>query len=186
MKGNASALPTRLYQRRSVQDNYRAQWPYEATPDGFFDQFWVYAFTLPNSASASYPIGNFPLRLDDDADFYCRGLWALDEGETGINGSALLVIMRDVYGRRLADDYQPLYSLFAPVSVAATIYYYGYGRNVVPLGTFNTPASLEPELYCPAGSIITLDLAMPPDATPGDTAATIWLAGVKRYRGCRQ
>jgi hypothetical protein len=166
--------------RRPVVDNYAPQWSYSATPPGFLDQFWCYGYTFPVFEGANYPLGNFPMPLDADADFFLRGLAFSGGDGTPASSSAFLLVLRDPYGNQMADDYQPLVALAQPGSFA-----YGFENSSSGLCSLGLPALVKPEIRCPAGSGLSADLIVEPGTPPGSGIATFYLLGVKRYRSCK-
>lgn len=162
---------------QAVFDNFRAQWVYEPPPVGFVDVPWIFSYALPQPGDTlPLLVDDFPLAVDDDAEFRVRGLWARDMASVAYSGSALLVRLRDAYGNRLADDLQPLYTLFSNAD-----HRYGSARNM----SRKIPAPLEPELIVPASGLLVAQLFCPA-ANQGDVGAnvTLYLVGVKRYVQC--
>jgi hypothetical protein len=174
------SLPTLF--RRPVKDNYSPQWSGVPPPPGFQDVPWVFQFDFPASNGANYPLNNFPLPFDMDADYIVRGIWTTFGDNTGSfpSGCALLGMLRDPWGNRLADDYQALCLLGTPTT-------YAYGFQVqYQTETLGVPAPVEPEIHCPAGSGMVIDLKLAGGAAPGDGASSLFFYGVKRYRSCGQ
>ncbi len=183
------ALSTRF--RRPVVDNYIPQWAATPTPAGFQDQAWIYEYTFPVSDGSNYPLSNFPLPFDLDADFILRGCWvsAFESVNKFPTGSALFALLRDPYGNRLADDFQPFVTLGTPFN-----FIYGFAAEFNQ-ETLGAPAPFEPEIFCPAGSNMLIDLRLSPGVGPGPTpvvdqyvgrgGGTLIFFGVKRYRSCQ-
>lgn len=122
---------------------YRPQFPF-ATPPRFQDKDFVHYFDQTNtpqlnnalSLAAGQSILAIPLQLQGDAPFTLRGI--------KINGPANYAVkLRDPYGNYLSDDWVPLALDYAPNEPAS------YGSNVV---------EFEPEIRCPAGSIVLVDV----------------------------
>ena len=166
---NAAALT-------QVFESFVAQWNYSPAPAGFHDVPWLFAFVIPpNTGGGLIQFDNYPLPVDDDADFLLRGLWAADLAAVAPSGSAMLVRLRDGFGNRMADDLQPLFSLFSNVNGA-------YGA--APRSTLRIPAPLEPEVLIPASGIASAELFCPADAGANGALVTLFLAGVKRFAEC--
>jgi hypothetical protein len=153
----------------------------DPTPPGFEDVPWLYPFPLPDQGSPSiYPISHFPLAFDFDADFLLRGMWGLASSSSSNTNSSLAVRLYDAYGNRMSDDLVPFLSLATP----AVNYNYGFSHYGF-VWSLLSPASLEPELFCPAGSAMQIDLDVLPGTPAGDSSgAMLYLFGVKRYKGC--
>jgi hypothetical protein len=122
---------------------YRPQFPFPV-PDQFQDKDFVHYFDQTNtprlndalSLAAGATIIGIPLQLQGDAPFNLRAI--------EINGpNNYAVRLRDPYGNYLSDDYIPIPLDYGPEETA------GYGSNVV---------EFEPELKCPAGSVILVDV----------------------------
>jgi len=104
---------------------------------------------------------------------------APSDGSIVLRG-ALLGMLRDPWGNSLADDYQALCLLGTPTT-------YAYGFQVqYQTETLGVPAPVEPEIHCPAGSGMVIDLKLAGGAAPGDGASSLFFYGVKRYRSCGQ
>lgn len=122
---------------------YRPQFPCP-TPKGFDDKDAVQYFDQTNTPqlnnALSLAAGGFllsiPLQLQSDAPFTWRG--------TKINGpSNFAVRFRDPYGNYLNSDWVPLPLDYAPDEPAV------FG---------SLPIVLDPEVHCPLGSVILVDI----------------------------
>lgn len=154
-------------------DNFRAQWAYSPAPEGTRDVPCIFSYVVPpNTTAGLIQFDNFPLSVDDDAEFRVRGLWARDLAAVAPSGSAMVVRLRDAFGNRLADDLQPLFSLFSNLGAA-----YGFA----PLSSLRIPAPIEPELIIPASGLLLAELFCPNDAGALGALVTLYFVGVKRY-----
>lgn len=122
---------------------YRPQFTYP-TPSEFDDKDFVAYFDQTNttqlnaalSLAAGATIIGIPLVLQSDAPFFWRGI--------KINGpSNFGVRFRDPYGNYMSSDYLPLPLDYEPQEPAVI------GSN---------PVVLEPQVRCPAGSVILVDV----------------------------
>lgn len=123
--------------------SYRPQFLY-STPEKFKDEDFIHYFDQHNttqlnnalSLAAGGTIIGIPLQLETDAPFFWRGL--------KIDGPANYAVrLRDPYGNYLTDDYVPLPLGFSPDAPTVA------GSPVIPM---------EPEVPCPAGSVILVDI----------------------------
>lgn len=122
---------------------YRPQFPY-STPPQFEDKDFIHYFDQTNALqlknalalAAGQTILAIPLQLETDAPFFWRAIQ--------IKGPANFAIrLRDPYGNYLTDDYVPL-----PLGDA--------GEETSVFG--GLPVILNPEVQCPAGSVLLLDI----------------------------
>jgi hypothetical protein len=127
----------------------------------FFD-FTTLAALAPASGSAS-PVYSLPLNIDPDAEFHWRGvkvdhLLSLNVG----------IRFRDTLGNYLSDDFVPVWLAFISPSLTA----YTGAQSCIH----------EPEIVCPASSVILLDVCSY-DTVPWSSGGldSILLTGVKRY-----
>jgi len=116
---------------------YRPQFAYE-TPPGFVDEEFLYAFTRDNTPSLTpgllpgQSFLNVSLLLEKDVEYWVRSIEVVDP--SGVLG----VRFRDAQGTNLSP---------AAVFVPSTSF------------TKSGPAvAQEPELYCPAGSYLSVDV----------------------------
>lgn len=145
---------------------YRPQFPWK-TPDGFVDQDFSYSFdgsTVPLLAP-SIPGGafiqNIFMRLQPDEMFLWRG-WKVQG--YGPSLQPLYIWFKDSHGNYLSNAPIPSLHWTYP---SGTI---GFGFATVPL---------EPEIVCPAGSVVTLYIQNPGILTVTNPPRVI-LYGVKR------
>jgi hypothetical protein len=119
---------------------------------------------------------NQTLLLDDDADFYCRAaLWFFETLPVG--GIGVAVRFRDAWGNYLSSDFVLLecYVLGAVIPNPASFpapsnQYFPY---VSGMGCV-----FEPELYCPKGSVLSMDAFNQGNA--GAAGPYVLMRGVKR------
>ena len=171
--------------------SYTPQFAFQ-TPEGFkdvdFDHFFD-ALPGPNQvlglqvSSAINPVLNLGLRLDPDAPFLWRAI-AFQPSPDTVAGCPpsfysvgnFGVRLRDTQGNYLMPDGQfvPVWQLGIPPNGLQP-----GGASILGCGAFPV---IEPEIYCPAQSVIYLDLFSydtVPWTTPGPVG--IWLRGVKRF-----
>ena len=125
--------------------SYRPQFAYPAAPEGWEDQEFEYWFDLSNLPAfqiALLPgqeIPNIVLQLQRDAEFRWRAV------QVSNPGSFLGLRFRTPDGVYLQDDYAPMENFSGfPGAVAG-----------IPGGE---PLALEPEIVCPAGATLLLDV----------------------------
>lgn len=125
---------------------YRPEFAYE-TPAGFEDEPFEHFFDKNNAPALAGPftsgqqVLDIPLRLDTDADFFWRAI------KITAASQKFFIRFRDPFGNLLS-DYIP-----------AANYIPSPTRFEAPLGS--APVPLEPEIPCPAGSIVFVDIAIP-------------------------
>jgi hypothetical protein len=116
---------------------YRDQYDF-CTPEGFEDEDFEYVFNFQNTPALAAPIApgqtslNIPLQLQSDAPYMIRAIQVANPQ------SVLSIRFRDAFEQFLSDDFVPSWCY------AST-----QGDN---------GAVQEPELPCPAGSVILVDL----------------------------
>lgn len=122
--------------------SYRPQYSYPPPPAGWVDEDFVYEFDSINTpALASPPQSKIPLVLQPDAEFHIRGMQI--SGNTG----NLLV-------RFWSPNGYPL----GAVPVECDRAYDSTVNGPSPIGRL--PVTLEPEIVCPAGGLLLLDLEL--------------------------
>lgn len=146
---------------------YRPQFPFTPEPgvdDGDFDHYFDY-LTVPllnNTAlAASGIIQNIPLTLQSDWPFNIRGIQvkAVNAGDPVVE-----VQFKDCFGNYLSDDYVPLDLAYAPDGAGL------YFTNIV----------FEPEIRCPQGGVILMNLKNQTSGNADLTKVRINLSGMKR------
>jgi hypothetical protein len=149
---------------------YRPQFAY-ATPEGYTDQDFSYSFDFSNTPALNTPSGfvipgqtfnNVILPLQPDEVFMWRG-WKVQT--TSFALMSLYIQWRDPNGNYLSPAPVPVAHIALPSGAI------GWGRAVVPI---------EPEIPCPAGSNILVNILNL--NTPGFSPPTprIVMYGVKR------
>jgi hypothetical protein len=124
---------------------FRPQFPASEPPPGYVDEDFVYYFDATNVPDlATFPAaGNsilkIPLQLQHDAPFILRAI------EISGNTGPLGVRFTDPFGWELAAD-----------SIEADRGYSGTVNGANPVGRL--PVMVEPEVYCPAGAVLLLDV----------------------------
>jgi hypothetical protein len=165
---------------------YRPQFPY-STPAGCRDVPFVYTFDASNTPYLAADINGkdisfIPLPLDQDVPFYWRAtkLGPLRIIIAGVTSSYALpnygVYFRDPYDNDLADGHVGAVRGF-------------FSQN--PL-SFNSallsgpPVTLESEIYCPPGGVITAFLKVPTLTSGGGQSysTSFNFFGVKRFKEC--
>jgi hypothetical protein len=123
---------------------YRPQFAYPPAPGNCRDEEFEYYFDRTNTPGLAVTLtpgqqqNNIPLVLDKDAVFLCRGI------KIGNPSSVLGVQFKDPSGNPLSDNYEP----------AAD--YSGFSAQSVQPGA--PPRALEPEIECPAGAALLLNI----------------------------
>jgi hypothetical protein len=149
--------------------SYRPQFYYR-TPPGYRDIPYVRPVVYGQDPSAGVPslqpVNNYIIQLDKDADILFRSLFiqGVNQGQAA---AILQVRLTDAYGNYLTDGYIPM-----------PLYAWGAGLTSPDAGSGRAKV-FEPELYCPAGSVLQLDFYNPVSAVynyPG----LIEFRGVKR------
>ena len=149
---------------------YRPQFAY-ATPPGYTDQDFSYSFDFSNTPLLSTPSGfitpgsviaNAILPLQPDEVFLWRG-WKVQSFTFAL--MPLYIQFRDPSGNYLSLCPVPVAHIAQPSGAT------GWGSAVVPI---------EPEIACPAGSNVLVNIVLP--NVPGFNVPTprILLLGVKR------
>ncbi len=123
---------------------YRPQFAYPPAPGNCRDEEFEYFFDKTNTPGLAVTLtpgqtqNNIPLVLDKDSVFLCRGI------KIGNPSSVLGVQFKDPSGNQLSDDYEPAadYSGFS-------------GQSVQPGAP---PRAMEPEIECPAGAALILNI----------------------------
>ena len=125
---------------------YRPQFAYPPAPEGWEDQDFEYWFDLSNLPAfqvvltPGQSIEGIALQLERDAEYRWRGLEASD-----VAGSFLGLRFRTPDGTYMADDYAPVENF-----------------NSFPAGVPGLPGSepvaFEPEIVCPPGAVVLLDV----------------------------
>jgi len=158
---------------------YRPQFAY-ATPDGCRDDEFTYFFDgsntpLLNQDVSGLTLRNIPLVLEQDAPFFWRGI-KVDYIVGPGGGPAipdLAVKFQDCYQNDLSDGLIPVTQ-------------YAYPSNPVHFNSADytgAPTPLDPEIYCPPGGYILLDLQAPVLTNPAFVIVTLY--GVKRFKECK-
>lgn len=155
---------------------WRPQFAYP-TPKGCRDEDFVYQFDGSNtpmlvSISAGQNVPYIPLVLQQDASFYWRG-WKVETRssltEEDLAIPDLSIKLRDPSQNDLSDGLVPVVE-------------YGYVQN--PAQRFTQPPVLiDPEIFCPAGGIVTAFLLGGSTLTAA-SGVVISLYGVKRFTEC--
>ena len=125
--------------------NYRPQFVYPPPPEGWRDEDFEYSFDLSNLPAFQLVLGlgaqinDIVLQLDRDAEFRWRAI------QVSNPGSQLGLRFQTPDGTFLQNDYAPMenFSGFPGAS------------GGIPGGE---PVALEPEVVCPPGSVILLDV----------------------------
>lgn len=124
---------------------------FNSTPSGFRDVPYVKPVTAGQNVSGLIPANgyllNYVIQLDNDAPQLFRSLFI--EGIEQAQAAGIQMQLRDAFGVFLTDGYVPLH-LFA-LGAGSTPPDGGSGRAKV----------FEPELFCPAGSVLIADFYNP-------------------------
>ena len=145
---------------------YRPQFAYP-TPDGFVDEDFDHYYdnlSVPLlGGMKTQEVRNIPLQLDTDADFLWRGIKIPSaDANTPPN---IGIQLRAPDGRYIMAGYVPIWL---------------FGLQLSQNPNYNGPGSiLEPEIYCPRGSTILLNLF--DFNNSNEEIGVITLTGVKRW-----
>ena len=124
---------------------YRPQFAYPPPEPGFVEEEFCYFFdstNVPDLASPLPPGGQvlrIPLQLEPDAPFFLRGI------QISGNQGPLGIRFTDPWGNELAEG-----------SIEADRGYYATLDGPNPVGRL--PVIVEPQVLCPAGSMLLIDL----------------------------
>ena len=147
---------------------YRPQFAY-ATPDGYQDQDFTYSFDFSNTTllatpvtGAAFAIQNIILPLQTDEVFLWRG-WKVISST--IAPMPLYIQWRDPSGNYLSLCPVPIAHIALPSGAFA------WGFATVPI---------EPEIACPAGSNVLVNISSPTAFAPPINLPRVVLYGVKR------
>ena len=145
---------------------YRGQFPYPSAPRGFKDEDFVYTFDSVDTLALAQPIPvgtvlrDIALRLHRDAPFLWRGVKVLSD-QAGLG-----VQFRGPDGDLLSETYEPIWQSFFPGGTIIA------GFGVAPM---------EPEIECPLGAVVQVNLANLSLAGIVDQHTAVQLLGVKRW-----
>ncbi len=143
---------------------FRPQFSF-GTPAGYKDVPYVRPVTVGQDINVPIPSGQFVkdyvIRLDNDAPSIFRSLFV--QGVQQDQSTQIQMQLRDAYGNYLTDGYIPL-----------DLYAWGAG-NTPPDGGSGRAKVFEPELYCPAGSVMIADFFNPgsPSVIPSFTPPSL-------------
>jgi hypothetical protein len=146
---------------------YRPQFPY-ATPPGYEDQDFTYSFdfsnvpAIANISGTNLTLSNIILPLQPDEVFLWRGWKVISQS---IAPMPLYIQWRDPMGNYLSPCPVPVPHIALPSGVI------GWGFAVVPL---------EPEIPCPAGSNVLVNIFQPAVIQTPITFPRLIMFGVKR------
>lgn len=149
------------------------------TPPGYRDEPFVQPVTYGQNPTIGVPAGgylnNYVVQLDNDVPQLYRGLaWegaSQGQGAGPLSGS-IQIQLRDAWGNYLTDGYLPIW-----------LYVWMAGETP-PDGGSGLVKVFEPELYCPAGSVLLIDY-FNPGAVNYNGPGLLEFRGVKRYpEGC--
>jgi hypothetical protein len=126
--------------------SYRPQSAYPDPPEGWKEEDFVYYFDQTNCPALALipynqPISRIVLQLEHDAPFKLRAIQ--------ISGNAASMFMR---------LYDPYDNPLSQVLVEADRAYAGNENGPAPIGRL--PVVLEPEIPCPAGGYLQVDLEL--------------------------
>ena len=148
----------------SAANQYRAQWIYY-TPRGYRDEPFDVPFTFQVPEDGN-PHHNFPIQLDDDAQYIVRGFFQ--------NGDGSLAVPT-VLGLGFAQ----IWDAQSPPNGLSNGLAYNFGGW--GFGPFTWP--VEPELVCEPGSVLMIDFQLGNFGNPTPTIQGCFL-GVKRRKEC--
>ena len=126
--------------------SYRPQYAYPEPPEGFVEEDFVYYFDQTNvpalgTIATNTPLSKIVLQLEADAPFKLRGV------QISGNVGNLYMRLYDAHDQQLSQ-----------VLVEADRAYAGTLNGTQPIGRL--PVVLEPEIPCPAGGFLQIDLEL--------------------------
>ena len=126
--------------------SYRPQYAYPEPPEGFVEEDFVYYFDQTNVPvlgliPLNQPLSRIALQLESDAPFKLRGI------QVSGNVPNMLMRLYDCYDNQLSQ-----------VLVEADRAYSGTENGPAPVGRL--PVVFEPEIPCPAGAVLMIDLEL--------------------------
>ena len=128
---------------------YRPQFQF-GTPPGYVDVPYVRALAVGQDPSFVVPPGevllNYVLQLDADAPTLFRSLFV--QGALQGQDNDIQLRIRDAFGNYLTDGF-----------VSVSLFAWGAGKS--PDSGSGRCKIWEPELYCPAGSVLMIDFFNP-------------------------
>lgn len=125
---------------------YRPQYAYPEPPSGWVEEDFVYYFDATNTPALAgitnnNPVLKIPLQMQADAEFRLRGV------EISGNVGNLYLKLYDCYGNELGQ-----------ALMEADRAYAGTENGPNPIGRL--PVVFEPEIPCPAGGFLQIDMAL--------------------------
>lgn len=125
---------------------YRPQYAYPEPPPGWAEEDFVYYFDSTNTPAlagltANNPVLKIPLQMQADAEFRLRGI------QISGNVGNLYIRLYDAYGGELAQALAEADRMYA-----------GTENGPNPIGRL--PVPFEPEIPCPAGGFLLIDLVL--------------------------
>ena len=126
--------------------SYRPQYAYPEPPEGTVEEDFVYYFDQTNvpalgTIAVNTPLSKIVLQLEADAPFKLRGV------QISGNVGNLYMRLYDAHDQQLSQ-----------VLVEADRAYAGTLNGTQPIGRL--PVVLEPEIPCPAGGFLMIDLEL--------------------------
>lgn len=146
------------------------------TPPGFKDIPFVRPVTYGQDSSGGIPaqsyLNNYIVQMDNDAPQIIRSLFwqgqQQGQGAGPLSGS-VQIQLRDAFGNYLTDGYVPIW-----------LYFWGAG-STPPDGGSGRCRPFESELYCPPGSVLTIDYF-----NPSSSATAYQYPGLMEFRGVKR
>jgi hypothetical protein len=148
---------------------YRPQFVYPDESKGCKNQRCIYSFDASNTPAWNGNIGagailqKIPLLLDQDADFFLRGI--------EVYGTLLSVGLEDAHGNSLLDPTLP----GLPPTLVPALWSSTGGAGLVALESDNWG------IFCPAGGVLKAYIQNTTAAPISGTGLCINLHGIKRY-----
>lgn len=147
---------------------------YTMPPVGYHDEPYVFQFNAWNVTTAPFnsPLENIPFPLDTDAPFIIRSVTVNATNSDAFTSFAVRLVTP--FGNRLVLQANPGSQTQAPGP-------YALGTNAG--GTTFVPVrgrNIYPEIVCPAGSILGLDVQL--NMSAGTSSGILRVNGVKRQR----
>jgi hypothetical protein len=127
-------------------NSYRPQYAYPDPPEGWKEEDFVYYFDQTNVPALglipyNQPLSRIVLQLQADAPFKLRGI------QVSGNVPSMFMRLYDAHDNQLSQ-----------CLVEADRAYSGTENGAEPIGRL--PVIVEPEIYCPAGGFLQVDLEL--------------------------
>lgn len=141
---------------------WRPQWAYPEVP-GTRDEVFIvgpFPLTIPQTGMLTLDL---PVQMDDDVNFYIRGI-VLDRLIGTTFGQGMLIRIRDCYGN-------PLCTASNPQLNGLVLGMGSWGNQAPEVNAFGFP--VEPEVECSPGGTVLIDIQAPSNGNGAQFAFTV-------------